>query len=130
MDRCFSKLEVLLTVKGYYKTFCFIYVDNTSQLSQSLGAVINYPYIMEHKIRVISYVDHKWYIDPPIEDIRSHWKLWVLAKQPLVKLDWDQVDYQWTNPFTSNNSWEDMCCQLDGMCYQLHFNIGVSKVLL
>ena len=57
MDRCFSKLEVLLTVKGYYKTFCFIYVDNTSQLSQSLGAVINYPYIMEHKIRVYSPAD-------------------------------------------------------------------------
>ena len=42
--------------------------------------VIDYPYAMEHKIRVIGYADRKWYIDPMIEEIREHWKLWVLAK--------------------------------------------------
>ena len=53
--------------------------------------VIDYPYAIEHKIRVIGYDDCKWYIDPPIEDIRSHWKLWVLAKQLLFRLDWDPI---------------------------------------
>ena len=37
-----------------------------------------------------------------IEEIRTHWKLWVLAKRPLFRLDWDPIDYQWTNPYTGN----------------------------
>ena len=60
-------------------------------------------YVIEHKIRVIRYVDRKWYIDPLIKDIISHWKLWVLAKQSLFKLDWDPIDYEWTDPLTGNN---------------------------
>ena len=65
--------------------------------------VIDYPYVMEHKIMVIGYGDHKWYIDPPIEDIRSYKKLWVLGKQPLFRLAWDPTHYQWTNTFIGNN---------------------------
>ena len=37
----------------------------------------------------------------------------MLAK-PLFKLDWN---LDWTDPFTCNNSWEDMCCRLDRMCF-------------
>ena len=64
--------------------------------------VIDCPYAIEHKIRVIEYVDSKWYIDPIIEGIRAHWKLWVLAKKSVFILVWDPIDYQWTNPFPSN----------------------------
>ena len=46
--------------------------------------------------------DRKWYIDPMIEEIRTHWKLWVLAKISLFILDWDPIDYQWTDPYTGN----------------------------
>ena len=63
----FSRLEVVLTVKGYVedKTFKFL----RWILSHSKEMVIDYPYAIEHKIRVIGYDDCKWYIDPPIEDI-------------------------------------------------------------
>ena len=73
----FSK--VLLTIKGHleYKTFCLFYVDNVNQLSRSQEPVIDYPYVIKHKIMVIGYVDRKWYIDPLIEDIRSHWMYWL-----------------------------------------------------
>ena len=46
--------------------------------------------------------DRKWYIDPMIEEIRTHWKLWVLAKISLFILDWGPIDYQWTDPYTGN----------------------------
>ena len=49
-------------------------MDETNELSQSGEMVVDYPYGIEHKTRVIGYVDRKWYIDPLIEDIRSHWK--------------------------------------------------------
>ena len=90
-------------------------------------------------ITVIGYVDSKCYIDPLIADITSHWKLWVLGKQPLFWLASDPTDYQWTHPFTSNNfylfsnivySWEDTFCWIDGMCYQLHFNTGVRRLFI
>ena len=100
----FSRLEVLLAVKGYSddKTYRFFEVDETNQLSQSPEMVIDYPYAIEHKIRVIGYADRKWYIDPMIEEIRPHWKLWVLAKKPIFKLDWDPLDYQWADPYMGN----------------------------
>ena len=62
----FSRL-VLLAAKGYFQdmTLCFFYVDNASQLSPLLEAVIDYPYVMEHKLRVIGYIDRRWYIDSP-----------------------------------------------------------------
>ena len=56
-------------------------VDETNQLSHSGEMVIDYPYVIEHKIRVIQYAECNWYIDPMIEEIRPHWKLWVLAKK-------------------------------------------------
>ena len=37
---------------------------------------------MEHKIRVFGYVDCKWYIDPPIKDIKSHQKF-RMARDPI-----------------------------------------------
>ena len=43
-----------------------------------------------------------WYINVPIEDVKSHWKLWVYAKQPLFRLPWDPTDYSWANPFLGN----------------------------
>ena len=56
----FSILEVVLTVKGYVedKTFKFL----RWILSHSEEMVIDYPYAMEHNIRVIGYVDCEWYI--------------------------------------------------------------------
>ena len=100
----FSRLEVLLAVKGYSndKTYRLFEVDETNQLSQSGEMVIDYPYAIEHKIRIIGYADRKWYIDPMIEEIRTHWKLWVLAKRPVFRLDWDPIDYHWTDPYTGN----------------------------
>ena len=62
-----------------------------------------YPYVIEHDIRLIGYIDCKCYIDRPIEDIKSHWKLWVLGKQPLFKLAWDPTDYKWTDPFSGKS---------------------------
>ena len=90
----FSRLGVLSAVKGYSddKTYRLLEVDETNQLSQSGEMVINYPYAIENKIRIIGYTDCKWYIDPMIEEIRTHWKLWVLAKRPLFILDWDPID--------------------------------------
>ena len=64
--------------------------------------VTDYPYLIEHKIRVIGYTDRKWYIDSPIEDLKSHRKFWVLAKKPLFKLDWNLIDYQLTYPFIND----------------------------
>ena len=78
-------------------------MDNTNQLSQSKEMIIDYPYSIKYKIRVIRYADRKWHIDPPIEEIRSNWKLWVLVKQPLSILDWEHIDYQCIGPFISNN---------------------------
>ena len=37
-----------------------------------------------------------------IEEIKTHWKLWVLAKEPVFRLEWDPMDYQWRYPFTGN----------------------------
>ena len=69
----FTRLEVLLTVKGYLedKTFRLFDVDNASQCSRELA--IDYPCVVEHKVSVIGYVDCKWYIHLPIEDVKSHW---------------------------------------------------------
>ena len=84
------------------------------RLSILLRPIIqNYPYDIKHKTRVIGY------IDPPIEDTRPHWKLWVLAKW----LDRDLVDYSGqihllvTSLIFSNilHSWEDVCFLIDGM---------------
>ena len=71
----FPRLEVLFVLKDIFniRPF-FFYVDNANQLSQSQEMVIDYPYVKEHKVRAIEYVDRKWYIDPPIEDTWSHWK--------------------------------------------------------
>ena len=54
-----------MVVKGYLddKTYRLFEVDETNQLSQSREMVIDYPYAIEHKIRVIGYSDHKLYID-------------------------------------------------------------------
>ena len=100
----FSRLEVLLAVKGYSddKTYRSFEVDEANQLTQSGEMRIDYPYAMEHKIRIIGYADRKWYIDPMIGEIKAHWKLWVLAKIPVFRLEWDPMDYQWTDPFTGN----------------------------
>ena len=54
--------------------------------------VIDYPYVMEHKIRVIGYFDRKQYIYTSVEEIRSHWKLWVMGKQPLLRIAWNPAD--------------------------------------
>ena len=51
----------------------------------------------------LSFYNPKWFGDPSIEDIRSYWKLCILAKQPLFRLDWNPFDYQCTYPFTGNN---------------------------
>ena len=49
------------TLKRYLedKTFCLLYVDNASQLSASQEVVIDYPYVMDQKRRVIGYDDRK-----------------------------------------------------------------------
>ena len=60
--------------------------NNANQLSLSQEMVTDYAYAIEHNRRLIGYIDHNWYIDLPIEDIRSHWKLWELAKQMLFQL--------------------------------------------
>ena len=69
----FPRLEVLFVLKDIFniRPF-FFYVDNASQLSPLLEAVIDYAYVMEHKIGIIEYDDCKWYIDPPMEDIKPH----------------------------------------------------------
>ena len=36
----------------------------------------------------------------PIQEIKSHQKLWLHCKQPLFKVMWDQVDHSWANPFS------------------------------
>ena len=74
-----------MTGKGYLddKPFWLFYVDNVNQLSQLSEIIIDYP---ERKIRVIGYVDRKWYSDPSIEDIRSYWKLWMMGKTTFVKI--------------------------------------------
>ena len=59
-------------------------MDIASQCSMELA--IHYPCVVEHKVRVIGYVDCKWYIDSLIEDIMSHLKLWVYGKHPLFRL--------------------------------------------
>ena len=43
-------------------------VDETNQLSHSGEMVIDYPYVIEHKIRVIGYAYRKRYIDTIIEE--------------------------------------------------------------
>ena len=100
----FLRLKVLLVVNGYLddKAYRFLELDETNQLSQLGEMMIDYSYAIEHKIRIIGYTDSKWYIDPMIEEIRPHWNLWVLAKKPLFILDWDPIDYQWTNSYTGN----------------------------
>ena len=60
-----------------------------------------------------------------IEDIMSHWKLWVLATQSLFRLAWDPIDYQQTDPFIGNNfifsnilyNWENMSCRINEMFF-------------
>ena len=49
----FSRLEVLLAVKGYSndKTYQLFEVDETNQLSWFGEMVIDYPYAIEHEIR-------------------------------------------------------------------------------
>ena len=61
----FPRLEVLFVLKDIFniRPF-FFYVDNASQLSPLQEVVIKCPYIMEHTIRVIGYVDSKLYNDP------------------------------------------------------------------
>ena len=96
---------------------------------------------MDQKRRVIGYDDRKWYIDPPIEDIKSwwHWKFWVLGKQPLFKSTWNITDYHLTDHcnFKYFNFFQYFCrlktyiySLVDRMFYQLHFNTGVNMVLL
>ena len=61
-------------------------------MSQSQETIVDYPYVMEHKIRVIGYFDRKQYIYTSVEEIRSHWKLWVMGKQPLLRIAWNPAD--------------------------------------
>ena len=97
-----SRLEVLLTVKGYLEDKSFRFFMWIKKINY-LNCRKQYPYAIEQKIRAIGYIDCKWYIDLLIVDIRSSWKLWVLAKQPLFRLDWDLVYYWWSDPFIDNN---------------------------
>ena len=111
----FSRLEVLLIVKGYLE-------NNTCFCLNRLSAI-------KHKIRVIRYVDHKWYINPLIDDTRLQWKLWACCLQIGTQLIISgQIHLLVTTLIFSNISWEDMCSRIDRMCYQLHFNIGVNRV--
>ena len=97
----YSRLEVLLVVKGYSddKTYRSFEVDEANELTQSEEMRIDksqdktYPYAMEHKIRVIRYVHCTWYIGPMIEEIKTDWRLWVLAKKRVFILEWDPIEY-------------------------------------
>ena len=79
--------------------------------------VIDYPYAIEHKIRVIRYIDHKQYIDPTIEDVKVtlevhyQWTYQWIGTQFIISghisglgpnslsvgisVDWDPIHYQW-----------------------------------
>ena len=72
-------MEMVLAIKGYSydKTYRFFNVDETNQLSMLGEMVIDYPYAIEHKIRVIRYADRKWSIDPLIKEIRATQEPWV-----------------------------------------------------
>ena len=35
------------------------------------------------------------FMDPKLDDIRTHWQLWVQEKRPLKDLRWDPADYVW-----------------------------------
>ena len=91
--RVFSRFEYSCLLRGIQRirpTSFLRWMKQINCLNQGEMAT-RYPYTIEHKIRVIEYADRKWYIDPLI---RAHWNLWVLAKKPVFKLDWDPVDYQ------------------------------------
>jgi hypothetical protein len=47
------------------------------------------------RIRVISHAGQKWLIDPPLEKVKAHWKLWAYEKRPLIRLQWDPGEYVW-----------------------------------
>ena len=55
MDRCFFKARGTPGCEGLFPRYdpLFFYVNNASRLSPSTKVIIDSPYVVEHKIRVI-----------------------------------------------------------------------------
>jgi hypothetical protein len=47
------------------------------------------------RVRVISYAEKKWLIDPLLDKVKAHWKLWAYETRPLIRLQWDPGEYVW-----------------------------------
>jgi hypothetical protein len=76
-------------VQSWGNTTYFEVVNNPGLLQESSsndreGNAFNWL-----RIRVISYARKKWVIDPPLEKVKEHWKLWAYEKRPLIRLQWD-----------------------------------------
>ena len=51
------------------------------------------------RIRVLAYDGSKLFIDPPLEEIKSHWTLRMFEKKPLTRLQWDPGSVWWKDPY-------------------------------
>ena len=79
------QLYVCMHACMYVGRYVCVYVSCMYVCTMYVGMYVCM-YVCMHA-NVCVYADSKWYINPQIEDIRTHWKLWVLAKKPVFRLD-------------------------------------------
>ena len=67
------RLEVILALQGYFqdKSFHSFDLDNAIQLTPLMEVTTDYPCVVEYKIRVLGYVDSKWYTD--VKEVVGIW---------------------------------------------------------
>ena len=96
----FSALGIILGVRGHLtdNTFLSYDVDDDGRLRRVSNDSPVLALATPLKVRIISYDNSVWQIDPPPDAVRQHWSLWAFEKKPLQRLQWDPGGYEWRDP--------------------------------
>lgn len=57
------------------------------------------PRLTLQMVRVVTYDGIKWMVDPMPSQVQPFWKLWVLERKSLERLQWDPGGFFWMDPF-------------------------------
>ena len=101
-EGAFTRLQVLVGVRGYRvneQVLEYEVDDDGVMRARIKSQSAELEYATFSKIRVLAYNGSKWFIDPPLEEIKPHWMLIVFEKKPLTRLQWDPRRLWWKDPY-------------------------------
>ena len=101
-EGAFTRLQVLVGVRGYQGNGHFLDYevdDDGGMRVQTESQSSELEYATFSKIRVLGNDGSKLFIDPPLEEIKSHWTLRMFEKKPLTRLQWDPGRLWWKDPY-------------------------------